>query len=250
MAARGILRPRGSLIALAEFNWNAINKNKSKLKLRWMFTIDPYLVNSLDVSITPRIRQSTYATKSQRFYLEAGQTDTSTQTWALPVDNGGEALECWYEVTSKDGDSGILNGPLRTPGGCEVTAIARGQGRYRGGGNFGINLHIKEKFENEIAGPTWTEIKHIVNQTQKEVTFTYDQKLTPPDAKIIDFDFDWKVDIHRNTEEDFTLSSANKEDKRIGIAVMDLNGNLTVKFTDPAVVLDTPSTTELSNLPK
>jgi hypothetical protein len=228
----GDISPRGSLTALAEFNWNAPNKDKPKLKLRWMFTIEPYLVNSIDVSITPKIRQATYAYKAQRFYVDAGQTDTNTATWALPVDNGGETVDCWYEVTTKDGNSGITNEPFRTTGGCVITAIARGQGRFKGGGNFGIILHIKEKFENEIAGPTWKEIKHIVNQPQKEVVFTYDKLLTPADAKIIDFDFDWRVDIHRNTEQDFMLTTSNKEDKRIGIATMDLNGNLTVKFAE------------------
>jgi hypothetical protein len=229
------IKPRGSLTALAEFNWNQGEGDKSKLKLRWMFTIDPYLVNSLDVSITPKIRQATYQTKNQQFYVQADGGETNTATWGIPVDNGGEVVDCWYVVNTKVGDSGITNGPLKTPGGCEVAAIARGPGHGQGGGSFGITLFVKEKFLNEIAGPTWREIKHIVNQTQAEAVFTYGKNLIPQDSEVIDYDFDWRVDIHRNTEDQFTLTTSNKSDLRIGTATMDTAGNLTVKFNDPNV---------------
>jgi len=232
------IKPRGSLTALAEFNWNQGEGDKSKLKSRWMFTIDPYLVNSLDVSITPKIRQATYQTKSQQFYVQADGGETNTATWGIPVDNGGEVVDCWYVVNTKVGDSGLTNGPLKTPGGCEATAIARGPGHGQGGGSFGITLWIKEKFLNEIAGPTWREIKHIVNQTQAEAVFTYDKNLIPQDSEVIDYDFDWRVDIHRNTEELFILTTSNKSDLRIGTATMDTAGNLTVKFNDPTVHSD------------
>jgi hypothetical protein len=229
------IKPRGSLTALAEFNWNQGEGDKPKLKARWMFTIDPYLVNSLDVSVTPKIRQATYLNKSQQFYVQADGGETNTATWGIPVDNGGEAVDCWFVVNTKVGDSGVTNGPLRTPGGCEITAIARGPGHGQGGGSFGITLFIREKFLNEIAGPTWREIKHIVNQTQAEAVFTYDKTLIPQDSEVIDYDFDWRVDIHRNTEDQFTLTTSNKSDQRIGTATMDTNGNLTVKFNDPNI---------------
>lgn len=224
-------QPRGTLTAIAQFDWNHDSQDKSKLKLRWLFSLEPYLVNSIDVSITPQIRQTTYGYKSERFYLEAEERRKNSATWTLPVDNGGEVIDCWYEETNRVGYSGV-DQKLLTAGACQVTAHAEGQERFKGGGSYGIIMHIKEKFQNDIAGPTWREIAHIVNQPQKEVIFSYDKKLLPPESKVIDYDFDWTVDIHRNTEENFILTTSQKEDKRIGVATMDLNGNLTVKFRD------------------
>src|SRR5207249_2171760 len=98
---------------------------------------------------------TTYRPKSQRFYVEADGGERNTATWTVPVDGDGEAVDCGYVINTKVGNSGILNGPLKSPGGCSVTAIARGPGKGQGGGSFGITLWITQKFKAEIAGPTW-----------------------------------------------------------------------------------------------
>jgi len=75
-------------------------------------------------------------------------------------------------------------------------------------------------------------VKRVVNQTQKQVIFKYDLA-APPDAQIIDFNFSWRVDIQRNTEETFTLTSSNQSDPRVGAATMDAQGVLTVTLNPP-----------------
>lgn len=226
----GDMTPRGSLIAVTDFNWGHASAS-AKLKARWMFLLNPYLVSSIDVSIVPKIRQASYKPRYQDFYVEAGSGRTNTATWSIVAEPNTEIVDCAYSVNTKVGNSEVTN-VLRTAGACQMTGIARGQGAGHGGGSIGIRMWVRQKSEAEIAGPRWQETKRVVNQSQSQAIFVYDVP-KPPDSEIIDYNYNWRVDIQRNTEELFTLTNSNQSDTRVGAATMDSSGTLTVTLNPP-----------------
>lgn len=236
--------PRGNAIVEARFDWRGSSSNSSdadRLQSRWLFLLKPYIVSSVEVSITPAVTEASLRERaSEPKYISAGKGKEERTSWVMTKAGDAAYLtDCWHIENTKNGNSGIED-KLFAPGtgSCEYKVVARGGSWPFGGrGWFGITMFVRERINVQTFGPTYFE-RAILNQGQTSRTFNYDLSVLrqPP---ISDWNFSngsWQISITKNTGEVFVLTNTHPSDPRIGIAAMDPNprsGRLTLTLANP-----------------
>jgi hypothetical protein len=213
------LKLRGDLVAQVDFNWAKANKLR-----RWFFILKPFLVRSIEVSITPLLEQTTYSTKTDSCYVnsEGGRRGGKEvrRTCLITVDDQGEAISCSNSgPTTQNGDSGIENGPLQGPGSCEWGV--RAQSSFLGAGAwYGMFIYMNQKSKSKIRGTTYRET-FIMNQGNLGQVINYDPKLIPGNARTMDDGWEYTVTITDNTGNRYVLTETKPGDPKIGSAQID-----------------------------
>ncbi len=223
--------PRGTLIALASFSWPGQSRGR-----RWFLEIQPFLVRTIDVVLTPQVDVVTYSTKTFDCYVRSGggglfSGGEQRNTCTLTVDPTGTAIACEIDhETTHNGDAGIANGPLLGPGSCEVGVRAKSGGLFSGSAWHGVLLRMTQKIVIRTAGPqyhtTW-----LMNQGTGSATVTYPLAL-PPGASLVPGSFQFAVTITTNAGDQFVLTDTQGSDPRIGSATI-VGNTLTVQINDP-----------------
>lgn len=222
---------RGNLIVRADIDWSESSEKKWTPQ-RWMFVLRPYVVSTVNVVITPKVRQATLRTRSQSFYVDAPRGEERNATWTMVKSlDAATVTSCTYVETNKVSNSGLTSSVLQTPGSCQVTAVARGAsgGVFGGGGggSYGVLMTMTERVDQEVAGPTYTAMRRI-NQGSPTVMVPYDPSLIPSGSQVIDWAYSWRADVIQNTGRQFLLTNTQQSQPGVGIASMSNAGELTV----------------------
>jgi hypothetical protein len=247
--------PRGEMVVLAQLDWpveNLAELDLSKttlfcaefpflfcrripsthiLPLRWMFVLEPYIVRTVRVRITPLIREDVVSTKSKTCYISTDQfgDDGGSFTCEITSDLGNSVVDCSAVETTKAGGA-RFEGPDTQTGSCAYRMYVdsrSGFWRFKGGRNWlGIEVSIHQKGQREVSGATYEQTM-VVNQSTQSAVFQYPAGLNS--SPVIDWGNSWQVDITTNTGRDLVLT--NSDPVHGGTrATINNAGQLTISF--------------------
>lgn len=222
------VRLRGDLVAQVEFAWAKANQRR-----RWLFMLKPFLVRSVEVSITPLVERPVYSTKADGCYVYAKggslASREESQTCTITVDQGAEAVACEQsEPTTHLGDAGISSGPLQGPGSCQWVLRAKSEPRFGKSAWHGINIYLRQRAKEQLRGMEYRSAMTL-NQGNNSAVFTYDMNLVPSGARIVEGQYWYTVTITDNTGNRYQLTESKPSDSRIGTSTMD-RGKLTISL--------------------
>ncbi len=225
---------RGDRIALVEFAWTKPARSR-----RWLFTLKPYLVRSLDATLTPTILGPVRKQKTQSCYVAAGGGSWGSNhefaDCTILADDGWEVESCLEGPSFvSNGDAGIRN-RLFSAGACQWSLYATSEHHFGAGASYGFEGRAMLKKNTTMSGKPY-ESRVVINQGDMGTSFTYPTDYVPPEYTILQGlgDWTWQVDYFDNSGRHARLTDTQPSAPGIGVASM---GNivLTVTLQGPAL---------------